>query len=125
MCRRRTQAARGAGAIACAMMMLMDDRLLALLQRLHDNPPLPGKDCSEIAEDFAAVAPGRILRARPANTRMMLVPEYGVWAAFEYHEVYVHGGKVFDPRYSGSPMPEWRYRRMVAERNPGVVITWS
>ena len=104
----------------------MSDPLLdLLLRRFHQDPPSPGKDCSEIAEDFAAIVPGRVLRATPVNAERMVLPEYEVKTDARYHAVYVNGGKVFDPRYSASPVPEARYGKMVAEMNPGIGIDWQ
>ena len=103
----------------------MNAAILALLKQLRAHPPDPGKDCSEIAEDFAALAPGRILRVEPTGGGHVIVEEYGRREAFDYHEVYVSSeGKVFDPRHSGRPIPEAAYRRMVETLNPGTALRW-
>ena len=103
----------------------MNEALLALLKQFREHPPDPGKDCSEIAEDFAALAPGRILRVEPARGGEVFVDENGRKAAFAYHEVYVSSeGLVFDPRHGGKPIPEAAYRRMVEGLNPGGGLRW-
>jgi len=61
-----------------------------------EDPPHAGRDCSEIAEDFAAIAPGRHPACDTGEREANGPPGVGVETAFNDHEVYVDSGMAFD-----------------------------
>ena len=90
---------------------------------LYDNPPPPGVDGAEITEDLERRYPGgRGVTFRIGVSRSMRTVECGSTRESEYHTVYVCGGRVYDPRYSGTAVPFDEYIRHLSEINGGAKI---
>lgn len=89
-------------------------------RELWDSPPHDGYDCGEIAEDFQVIGGGgQIARITPTKGATLRVPERGRVVEHQYHEVYVEGGLVYDPRYAPDPTPEGEYFDHIRALNNG------
>lgn len=81
-------------------------------------------DCAEIAEDYLdEIANGTIYRITVKNARpfeYFKVIEYLVVKDFEYHDVFIKSGFVFDPRFSEIPIKRELYMRFVGLLNPNL-----
>lgn len=90
---------------------------------MYDNPPAPGVDCAEITEDLERRYPGgQAVTFRIGTQRQMRTVEFGRTREFDYHTVYVYGGRVYDPRFSGTAVPYDEYVRHLSEINGGAEI---
>ncbi|MBB4808265.1 hypothetical protein HNP38_003607 [Chryseobacterium defluvii] len=77
-------------------------------------------DCSELASGFnKKFKGGYILEITPTgNGGWLNGLEYGKKDVFRYHQVYVKGGYVYDPMYSGTPIRTKDYIKIYQKMNP-------
>lgn len=60
---------------------------------------------------------GKVIRIEAEGSRYIKGIEYGVQEEYVYHEVYVKGGFVYDPRYSVDPIKKKDYYKMIKDLN--------
>ncbi|WP_294277449.1 transposase [uncultured Chryseobacterium sp.] len=76
-------------------------------------------DCSDLASSYNKMYKGGyILEIKPASGRWLNGIEYGKKETFTYHQVYVKGGYVYDPMYSGTPIKTKDYIKIYQKMNP-------
>ncbi|MFM7852189.1 MAG: hypothetical protein ACKO96_09795, partial [Flammeovirgaceae bacterium] len=101
----------------------IDDAVKSLMKRYENIDEVwPGCDCSEIAEDIYKRAGGGNIMELRAEKGIKL-RQSGEVDKFDYHQIYVKDGYVYDPRYSSDPVLYDDFMKDVNSTNKNVKIT--
>lgn len=100
----------------------IDDRAMSIMKEYGNIDKLhPGCDCSEIAEDFyKRMGTGKVVELRAEKN--LILWQSGELDGYNYHQVYVKDGYVYDPRYSSDPVPYDDFIKEVSSMNKEFTI---